>query len=88
MRDSISDNNTKGNHATESECPLGNRNGDETAFAETVLHCALERVSTRELAVDDDEANSPVHRNSEADEQQYAHGQASLSKCIRLANDT
>jgi len=43
------------------QCPLSDRNGDQTRLAVTMLHGRLKRVLPAKLGVCDDESDRPVH---------------------------
>jgi hypothetical protein len=83
----VANNDTERNHATERECPLCDRDSDQTGLAKAVLHGALERVRARQLAVDDNESDGPVDGDGQTNQEYDTHGQACLTERIRLTDD-
>jgi hypothetical protein len=53
-----------------------------------MLHGSLERVCAAQLRVDDYQADSPVHHNCQADEENGACDEAGVADGVGLSNDT
>ena len=87
MGNGVSDNDPKRHHAAERKRPLGNGNRNQASPPETVLHCSLEAVTPAQLAIDDDQADRPIHRDCQADQQHHAREQARLAQGVRLPDD-
>jgi hypothetical protein len=52
------------------QCPLSNRDCNETGAAEAMLHSGLEGIGTAHLGVDNDEPYRPVHQHGQTNEKQ------------------
>lgn len=87
MWNRVADNDSKRHHATKGKHPLRNADGNESRPPKAVLHRALKAAGAAQLAVDDDEADGPVHHNRQSNEEQRARQQARLPHCIWLADD-
>lgn len=87
MRNGITDDNTKCNHAPESKNPLRNGNCDKAAFPKAMLQRSLVRIRTAQFGVDHDQTDCPVYSDRENNEQDYTHQHTGLSKCVWLSYD-
>lgn len=87
MRNRIAHNHAKRHHAAKGKHPLRNADGNQAGPAEAVLDRALEAARAAQLAVDDNQADGPVHDGRQRNEQHRARQQARLPHCIWLADD-
>lgn len=83
----VSNDDAESHHASKGKGPLRNRYGNETRFAEAMLHGLLEGVCSTHLGVLDNQSNRPVHRECQADQKCNAGDQASLLEGVRLSYD-
>jgi len=87
MRYAITNNDPKSHHAPKRKRPLRNTYADQAPPPKTMLDSALETIPPTKFTIDHDQANRPVHRHSQTDQQDDARKQTSLLESIRLSND-
>ncbi|KAI6773397.1 hypothetical protein HG531_000246 [Fusarium graminearum] len=88
MRNRIANDNAIRDHPAERKHPLRNANGDQPGLSEAVLNGSLEVTRPAELAVDDNQADGPVHHHRQTYQQQDAADKAGLAHSVGLADDT
>jgi hypothetical protein len=70
------------------QSPLSNGNGNQTRLSIAVLDGCLKGIGATKFRVCDNQADGPIDRDSQDDEQDDTSEQASLAQGIWLTNDS